>query len=224
MCGRYSFTKLADEVAKRFKVQLSGNTYRATYNGAPTMQMPVVSNQAPRLVSFMRWGLVPHWARDIRMGNRLINARAESLTEKPAFRKAFQRQRCLVISDGFFEWKKNGKKQPYRIELLDGGLFAMAGLWDRWTDPKGHTLQSFTIVTTQANEQVLPIHHRMPVILLPDQEQPWLFSDNTQELDRLLQPYPANCLKTFRVSDRVNSVRNNQADLIQPLASPPSLF
>jgi putative SOS response-associated peptidase YedK len=169
----------------------------------------------------LRWGLIPSWAKDPSIGARMINARAETLAEKPAFRSAFRKRRCLVAADGFYEWQKRGvgPKQPYRIARRDGGPFAFAGLWERWRDPaEGRDVESCTIVTTGANELLSPIHHRMPVILAPASYGLWL--DPGAELDRvqeLLAGDPGVDLLASAISTRVNKVANDDPEVLLPL-------
>jgi putative SOS response-associated peptidase YedK len=217
MCGRYTLVKKAKDIEQRFHVQLEEDAYHQTYNAAPTQVLPVISNQHPQVASYFKWGLIPFWAKDPSIGNKMINARAETLTEKPAFKKILQTKRCLVIADGFYEWKKNGKtKQPYRITLKDNGLFAFAGLWDEWKDEQGNKLRSFSIITTAPNDLMTSIHDRMPVVLPQIHEKDWL-SDDLQVKDalNLLQPYDADQMQAYPVSTLVNSPANNTHELIE---------
>jgi len=200
-----------------------------SFNIAPTQNVAVVLNDgATRLVS-MRWGLVPYWATDPRIGSRLINARAETLTTKSAFKNAFKRHRCLVLADGFYEWQRHGSaKIPLFIHLAPERSFGFAGLYETWTPPIGDPLITCTIITTEPNNLMRPIHDRMPVILPKGAESLWI--DSTIEDDRrlldLLQPYPVNEMAAYTVSALVNSVKNDSAECIAP-ASPqeqPLLF
>lgn len=219
MCGRYTLIKKAEEIEKRFHVQVEQDSLQATYNAAPTQLLPVISNDNPQIAAYYKWGLIPFWAKDTAIGNKMINARAETLPEKPAFKKSLQRKRCLVIADGFYEWQKNGKaKQPYRITLKDESLFAFAGLWDEWKDEQGHSIRSFTIITTDPNQLMSSIHDRMPVILHPSAEQEWLADElKPEEALKILQPYDARQMLAYPVSTLVNSPSNNSKELIEQI-------
>lgn len=228
MCGRYSITAPSEAVQRHFQV-LERPNLPPRYNLAPTQDAPVVrlgEDGARHLVS-LRWGLVPFWADDPSVASRMINARSESTAEKPAFRAAFRRRRCLVAADGFYEWKapekKGGRKQPYRIALKDGDLFAFAGLWERW-EPKedgGEALETFTILTTEANSKLAEIHPRMPVILPPERYDLWLDPDaDTESLRKVLGPFPEDDLNAYAISTRVNAVVNDDPDVVEPLNGP----
>lgn len=169
----------------------------------------------------MRWGLVPFWAKEASIGYKMINAKSETLTEKPSFRKPFKEKRCLVLADGFYEWGKTDKKNkvPYRLVLKNRQPFAFAGLWDIWKTPEGDKLLSFTIITTSANELMESIHDRMPVILHEKDEAKWLdpeFKD-TEKLSSLLQPYPSELMEAYKVSTIVNSPKNDTLACIEPV-------
>jgi len=228
MCGRYSLTTPVEGVRQVFGF-LERPNLAARYNIAPTQEVPAVRLEpaeaggatGPHLV-MLRWGLIPVWAKDKAIGSRMINARAETVAEKPSFRAAFAKRRCLIVADGFYEWRKDaGAKQPYRAAMADGRPFAFAGLWEHWTDPSdGTRVESCTIVTTEANELLKPIHPRMPVIVDPADFEAWL--DVTAGPDgarALLRPYPAGLMKVYPVSPRVNSVANDDAALIEPLTA-----
>jgi len=160
--------------------------------------------------------LIPHWAKDESIGNKLINARGETLTEKPSFRDAVQKRRCLVLTDGFYEWRRSGgEKQPYRITLADESLFTFAGLWESWNAPGGRDVRTFTIITTEPNGLMKPIHNRMPAMLTPEMEKVWISDEPLEEILHLLQPYDAKEMNAYPVSSRVNSPKNNEASLIQ---------
>ncbi|MFH0793003.1 MAG: SOS response-associated peptidase, partial [bacterium] len=178
MCGRYSQTAPLDVVMKRFEIAAGGDeSLSPRYNLAPTQDAPVVVivQEQGRRLKMMRWGLVPSWAKDCSIGNKLINARGETILEKTSFKRAFQRRRCLVVADGFYEWKRaGGRKQPMRIVMRDRQPFGMAGLWEAWRSPEGESVESFTIITTEANEMIRGIHNRMPVILKRGDEGMWL--------------------------------------------------
>src|SRR5258708_32718983 len=178
MCGRYTLAESPRKLAKRFDVpetpDLPFDGQR--FNIAPTQQVPIVGlGKEAREMTLARWGLIPSWAKDSKIGNSLINARADTVAEKPAFRSAFKRRRCLIPADGFYEWKTGEKvKQPYYIHLKDGQPFAFAGLWEQWEPPEGESVRSCAIITTDANDLMRPLHHRMPVILDPKHYATWL--------------------------------------------------
>jgi putative SOS response-associated peptidase YedK len=216
MCGRFSIAKEAEDIVARFEAGLA-NAFSKNYNAAPTQNLPVKTNSEPHVINFYRWGLVPFWAKDESIGSKLINARAETVSIKPSFKNSLKSRRCLVISDGFFEWKKMaGLKQPYRVTLKNEDLYAYAGLWDIWKDTQGNAVNSFTIITTDANELVSELHNRMPVILNREDEALWL--DNhaeTGDLLNLLKPFPSELMTKFPVSTLVNSPLNNSPDIIK---------
>ncbi len=192
------------------------------YNIAPTQNVAAVrlrSEQHTRELVFLRWGLIPRWAKDTKIGNSLINGRADTVAEKPSFRSAFKHRRCLVIADGFYEWKKQGtKKQPFYFQLKDGEPFAFAGLWESWSPPDGEKIESCALLTTEANEVVSPVHDRMPVILQKEDYEIWL-DPAVQERERLqplLAPYPSGQMKAYPVSTTVNNARNDVAACVEP--------
>lgn len=211
MCGRYSIATPTEQLIERFDTEMSVEPVPTRYNAAPTQSLPVVLNEEPRRIELLHWGLIPHWASDPSIGSRMINARAETLTSKASYREPFQKRRCLVLADGFYEWQKTaGGKVPMRIALKSGEPFALAGLWSIWRDPQGGQIRSFSIITTTPNELVAPIHDRMPAMLRPEDEAAWL--DNDADADAwqaLLQPYPAELLTAYPVSSRINSPRND---------------
>jgi putative SOS response-associated peptidase YedK len=221
MCGRYSLTTPVEALRRLFRFEQLPNL-APRYNIAPTQQAPVVrSSGSGREIVMLRWGLVPSWAKEI-AGAPLINARGESVAEKPSFRNAFAKRRCLVPADGFYEWpvRADGVKQPWRIGRRDGEPFAMAGLWESWRAPGGEDVESFTIVTTAANGDIAPLHDRMPVILATNDHDLWLNAAAPRaEILALLRPYPANELRAYAVSTRVNKVANDDAACIAPAAS-----
>ena len=216
-------------MARDFGVQEITDDLQPSFNVAPTDNVAVVLNNRVKQLVAMRWGLVPFWATDPKIASKHINARAETLTVKPAFKDAFKRRRCLVVADGFFEWQKQGAtKIPLFIHLEPERPFGFAGLYEIWTPPLGERLVTCTIITTQPNELVRPIHDRMPVILPKDAEDFWLDSaveDHTRLLD-LLQPYQASDMGAFTVSRLVNSVKNNSPECIEPVSvmGQPPLF
>lgn len=220
MCGRYTQTADPDKLAQRFRLQTPGPGMSRRYNIAPTQDAPVVANDDPKRLRLMRWGLIPSWAKDEAIGNRMINARAETLAEKPSFKKPFERRRCLVLADGFYEWRKTPgvTKVPMRFVLKSREPFAFAGLWDLWRASDGKEITSFTIVTTEANDLLRPVHDRMPVILRREDEERWLDS-NQADPSRflpLLRPYPAAEMEGYDVSTVVNSPRNDVPACVAP--------
>ncbi|MEM8907601.1 MAG: SOS response-associated peptidase, partial [Bacteroidota bacterium] len=177
----------------------------------------VVTNTAPDKIQYFRWGLIPFWANDEKIASRLINARVETITEKPAFRQAIEQRRCLVPFDGFYEWKKIGnQKIPHRICRKDEGIFSIAGIWETWTSPQGTSLFTFTLLTRAPNNLLAPIHNRMPAILQKEQEQMWIDPNcSTQEALALLSPFPDELLKAYPVSKRINKVQENDPRLLE---------
>lgn len=231
MCGRYSlFTPQAD-LRARFDAEPT-RSLEPRYNCAPGQELPVIRDDTPGRIDFLRWGLIPSWADDESVGNRLINARSETVREKRSFRDAYESRRCLVLADGFYEWVAgdDGSKQPYRVAFADDRPFAMAGLWERWTPKQTQTglgdfggggpdrdpdpVESFTILTTDPNDLIADLHHRMAVILAPDEEETWLHGD-PEAVSELLDPYPDDDLRAYPVSTRVNSPANDAPDLIE---------
>lgn len=221
MCGRYGFSvKDAKEVYKRFQIENPTVEVKPHYNIAPGTMQPVVTRHSPNSLQFMFWGLIPHWAKDTSMSYKTINARAEGIESKPTYRKPFRFQRCLIPATGFYEWDKSQKPSiPYYFHLKDESLFAFAGLYDIWKDPKdGQEMYSYTIITTEPNDVVAPIHNRMPVILKNENEDMWLDPDSIEpeRLLPLLQPYPSDAMIKHSVSTAVNNPRNDSEDLIKP--------
>ncbi len=219
MCGRYALTSPPEVIAQRFNL-LWVPEFSAHYNIAPTQAIAVVRDlgKGPELV-LLRWGLIPSWAKDATIGVKLINARAESLAIKPAFRSAYRRRRCLVPADAFYEWKPvAGRKQPYCVRMADGSLFGMAGLWEHWVDSSGQTVESCTIITTEANTLINELHERMPAILAPGEYATWLQADNTQA-EVLLKPFPPEQMSAYPVTLRVNNVKNDDAACLAPLVT-----
>lgn len=220
MCGRYSLTK--PELLKadhRFQLDLVPANLMPRYNIAPSQQVAAILNAAPSTLQLVRWGLIPSWAKDPMIGYRMINARAETLAEKPAFRRPLQRKRCLIPADGFYEWQRLGtRKVPHWIRLISGEVFAFAGLWDSWTDPKTKAaVTSCTIITTTPNQLLASIHDRMPVILPRESEAAWLSEGLAPEQAcALLTPYPATQMKASPISTLVNSPSNDTPEVLEP--------
>lgn len=220
MCGRFLLTAPVDALRRLFGVADSPN-FPARYNIAPTQDSAVIRLDAEggRELMLMRFGLIPSWAKDQSIAASLINARSDGVAAKPSFRQAFKQRRCLVPADGFYEWKPGpakGPKQPYLIARADRATFAFAGLWERWQGD-GQTIHSFSIITTDANKALAPIHHRMPVILDPKDYATWLDPQNAAP-QNLLQPAPDELMQAIPVSTRVNAVRNDDPDCIARLA------
>jgi putative SOS response-associated peptidase YedK len=216
MCGRYTLSTPADVLAELFELEVVP-ALRPRYNIAPTQNAPIVRSKGEsRKLDLLRWGLIPHWAKEKSMGNRMINARSETVADKPSFRSSFKRQRCLVPADGFYEWKIDGSvKQPYHIRLKDGRPFAMAGLWSRWQDPEGEDILTYTILTTEPNPLLADIHNRMPVILPPDAYDIWLGESSREDLQALLQSYPAADMEAGPVSRLVNNPTHDDPRCIE---------
>ena len=223
MCGRFTLSANLDDLQGRFGFMARDLEYRPRYNIAPTQPVLVVSvdpQQGNRLAGFMRWGLVPFWAKGLKIGSRMINAVSETAAGKPAFRAAFKKRRCLILADGFFEWRKEGKeKVPTYIFQKSKTPFAFAGLWENWKSPEGEQVRSCTILTTTPNELIQPIHNRMPVILSQETEALWLdpLTEEPETLTPLLIPSPAEELATVIVSDLVNSYKNSGPECVQPV-------
>jgi putative SOS response-associated peptidase YedK len=220
MCGRYSFILEDEMIKERFGVTVRSAIYKARYNCAPTQKLAVISNETPGELSLYRWGLIPFWAKDISIGNKLINAKSETILEKPSFMTSFQKRRCLVLSDGFYEWKKGTEKTPFRIMRKDGSAFAMAGIWDKWNSPEGEEIHSFAILTTTPNSLMKEIHDRMPVILDRQVEKRWIESASEEELIQLMKPYEGSTLIAYPISSKVNSPRNDSPEIIEPVGDP----
>jgi len=221
MCGRYMITSAREAMKRVFDVPTLFEL-APRYNVAPTQEVPVVRLQeGERELAMLRWGLIPSWAKDPEIGNRMINARGETVAEKPSFRSAFRRRRCLVVADGFYEWQKrpHGPKQPYYITVGNGGPFGFAGLWERWSDPiEDYLVESCTIVTIIANDRLEPIHNRMPVIIDPSDFDAWLdTSGNPAIAQALLAPYLAERMRAYPISTRINNVKNDDPTCIEPL-------
>ncbi|WP_299818100.1 SOS response-associated peptidase [uncultured Pontibacter sp.] len=230
MCGRYSVTitvKDKNNKASRIARLLEKLKMDSYYNAAPSQLLPVVTGDEPEKAQLFSWGLLPHWAKDNNYRNKAVNARAETLLDKPSFRELINRRRCLVPADGFYEWRKTaGGKIPYRFLLKSEELFTFAGLWDEWTDTEtGEAQQTFTIITTEANELVKPTHNRMPVILTPEKEEAWLdVTKSNNLLQELLQPFPAEEMKSYVDSPLVYSIANSTPAVLAQVPEQGSLF
>ncbi len=220
MCGRYTLTTNKVKIAEEFHlhdVQL--RELPPQYNIAPSQPVPVLIEKPELQLQLFRWGLIPSWTKDPSIGNRMINARSETLSAKASFSKPLRDQRCLILADGFYEWKVEGRqKTPYYIRLKSKHPFGFAGLWSKWMAPNGNEIYSCAIITGEPNELLKPIHNRMPVILSKEKRERWLNPSNhdTKELVNLLESYPAGEMEAYPVSRAVNSPSNNSPECIQP--------
>ncbi len=221
MCGRFSLAVVSESLCALFKLAREIEL-PPRYNIAPSQEVGAVRAAADGTseLVLLRWGLIPHWAKDPSIGARTINARAETLAEKHSFRTAFRKRRCLIPADGFYEWsQREGKKQPYFVRMREGEPFAMAGLWERWQEPGGHDVESCAIVTCGANELLRPVHHRMPVILPADDFDRWLdpAENDSRTLQPLLRLFPGRAMKIHPVSIHVNNPRNDDPRCVEPM-------
>ena len=228
MCGRFTLTSTPERLALRFGLD-EVPELAPRYNIAPSQDVLTVRAEAggARVLESRRWGLIPHWAKDPKIGNRMINARSETAVERPAFRDAFRLRRCLVPADGFYEWAGgSAPRQPYRIGLSDGSPFAIAGLWEQWSRSEGPAIESCTLLTTRANERIAPLHDRMPVILEPDDYARWLDPElrDPKPLFDLLRPLASERLELHAVSLRVNDPRHDDPACAAPVAASGLLF
>lgn len=217
MCGRFTMNESNEAVTERFAVQESLFTTTPRYNIAPSQTVGVVLDNGVRCLEGLKWGLIPSWSKDAKIGNKLINARGETLSEKPSFRSAYKRRRCLIPTTGFYEWQKQGPQQgPLFIHLQDRQLFGLAGLWEEWQAPDASIVRSFTIITVAPNHFMDAIHNRMPAILRPEDEKVWLDPtlEDTTALQALLQPYSNEAMAAYPVSKHVNSPANDDAQCI----------
>ena len=230
MCGRASLTKVEKELEARFMAAFYSEDLERynplpSYNIAPTHYHPLITNEDPEHLQYFKWGLIPFWAKKASIGSGMINARIETIAEKPAFKNAIEKRRCIIPFDGFYEWKKVDKEKiPYRIQLLDKSIFAVAGIWEKWRSPDQELIYSFSVITQPANKLMAPIHDRMPAILLPEQEKLWIDQSlSTKEALQLIEPYPDDAMHAYTVSSRVNKVSENDASLIEevPYTPPP---
>ena len=226
MCGRFTNKAKPEQIRTEFKVGRNNpDIYQSRFNIAPSQMIDVVFEpETERILSQLKWGLIPSWAKDPDIGNRMINARAETITEKPSFREAFRSRRCIISASGFYEWQKaeKGAKQPFYFYLKDKEVFGFAGLWEEWLDKQtGELLETCTIITTEANEVLKPIHDRMPVILKAKDYDQWLDpkEKDTNKLQKLLVPYAAKEMDSHPVSRSVNVTTTNTSDLIAPINS-----
>lgn len=215
MCGR--FTIPDEELFLRSKgLNFRPKGLKARFNVAPSQLVPVLKQSAQE-VQMLKWGLVPSWSRAPTVGNKMINARAETISEKPSFRSAFKKRRCVILANGFYEWKMDGsKKIPYYIFLKNHEPFGFGGLWEHWKSPEGEILETCTIITTEANEFMRPLHHRMPAIIQPTDFSKWLDQPEKEEsLKELLRPFSSSAMETYAVSTFVNNPRNDSKECIR---------
>ncbi|CAN7290991.1 SOS response-associated peptidase [Peribacillus frigoritolerans] len=222
MCGRFTLFTDIEEIKERFDIQGSfDEEYQFSYNIAPSQSVLSVINDGVRnRLGYLRWGLIPFWAKDEKAGYKMINARAETIAEKASFRNAYKKKRCLIIADSFYEWKKTPERKiPMRIKLKNHAPFGMAGLWESWKSPEGISVYSCSIITTVPNELMTSIHDRMPVILKPEDEKDWLNPsiNDPAYLQQYLKSFDSEQMEAFEVSTDVNSTKNNSPNLIQQI-------
>ena len=223
MCGRFTLISSVSDLQLKFGFAMEPADVRPRYNVAPTQQVLTVVNDGERRGELMRWGLVPSWAKDVKIGNRMINAVSETAASKPAFRSAFRRRRCLVLADGFYEWRKEGKQRiPLYFSQKSGEPMAFAGLWENWKSPEDEWIRSCTILTTAANSFIEPVHNRMPVMLSAETVPLWLdpLTETPENLQPLMLPAPSELLDVREVSPTVNNVRNDNPGCIDAVVPP----
>jgi putative SOS response-associated peptidase YedK len=221
MCGRFSIYSLVQRLGDYFAIDEMVGDVLHRYNVTPSHKVPVIINNAgKRRLGSLRWGLIPHWAKDESVGYKMINARSETLHEKPSFREAFKKRRCTVLADSFFEWKTEGKeKRPYLIRLKEDKPMAFAGIWESWNSPENEKINTVSIVTTEANSLMKDVHHRMPVILGEKSLARWLEGPyDEEELLRLLEPFDEDKMQIYEVSPEVNKVANDSEELLKPVS------
>ncbi len=217
MCGRFALYTSFQSIKEYADILAELEELEANYNVAPGQNIPIILRKNDgNYLELFKWGLIPFWAKDPQIGYKMINTRAETINEKPSFKYAFQKRRCLVPANGFYEWRKKDK-QPFYIHLKERKLFTFAGIWENWKSPEGEFIQTCSIITTSANDTLENIHNRMPVILPRNSEMDWLSNEDQNVLKNLLRPYPADEISFFKVSHNVNSVKNNQPELINPI-------
>ncbi|MCK1983391.1 MULTISPECIES: SOS response-associated peptidase [Peribacillus] len=222
MCGRFTLFTDIEEIKDRFDIQGSfDEEYQFSYNIAPSQSvLSVINDGARNRLGYLRWGLIPFWAKDEKVGYKMINARAETIAEKASFRNAYMKKRCLIIADSFYEWKKTPERKiPMRIKLKNHAPFGMAGIWESWKSPEGISVYSCSVITTVPNELMTSIHDRMPVILKPEDEKDWLNPTNNDPayLQQYLKSFDSEQMEAFEVSTDVNSTKNNSSTLIQQI-------
>jgi putative SOS response-associated peptidase YedK len=225
MCGRYSFSTTADKLKAQFGELEFGHDLSINFNVAPTQYAYVITNKHPNRLDYFRWGLIPYWAKDAKHAARLINARMEGISDKPSFSAPIRKRRCLVLADSFYEWKRTGKtKVPFRILSQQDELLVMAGIWDVWYHGE-EPVYTFSIITTEPNKEVAPVHNRMPLVFSKQaQWKKWLSDLSLHEVLSMLSPPEDGLLKMYQVSDKVNYVKNNSPGLHDEAKGPASLF
>lgn len=225
MCGRFSLAVSKERINKQFNLSIEKDLDKS-YNIAPTQEAYVISNNEPKILQKMAWGLVPYWSKDSNLNSNLINARSEGIASRPSFRIPIRKRRCLVLADGFYEWRKEGRNRiPYRIVHNSNMIMAMAGIWDVWKTPEGNNLITFAILTTKPNTEMKAVHDRMPVILPTEEAQKnWLSDLKLEHTLDMLQTLGEGQLDVFPVSQKVNSPSFNKAELYQQIELPPTLF
>ena len=222
MCGRYTLFTDIEEIKERFDIQGSfDEEYQFSYNIAPSQSvLSVINDGARNRLGYLRWGLIPFWAKDEKVGYKMINARAETIAEKASFKNAYKKKRCLIIADSFYEWKKTPERKiPMRIKLKNHAPFGMAGIWESWKSPEGRSIYTCSVITTVPNELMTSIHDRMPVILKPEDEKDWLNPsiNDAAYLQQYLKSFDSEQMEAFEVSTDVNSTKNNSPNLIQQI-------
>ncbi len=221
MCGRFTLTVDPAELQDTFSNYTFPSKFAPRFNIAPSQPVLTIPNDGTDTADFFIWGLIPMWAKDPTIGNRLINARGETIAEKPSFRGSFKHKRCLILADGFYEWKTSPVKKnktPYFIHMKDRSVFTFAGLWDAWESPDGSSIRTCTIITTEPNELMATLHNRMPVILHPRDHAKWLDTSHQtpENLLTLIKPYPADVMSAYPVSTLVNKPENDSPELVVP--------
>jgi len=217
MCGRYTLTNPdEEEIKRRFDLKKRLPKLSPRFNISPQQEVPVILNESPNEISLLRWGLIPHWAKEEKIGYKMINARAETILEKLSYKGPFRKHRCLVLADSFYEWKKTKEgKKPFRVMMKDDRIFCFAGIWASWKGPDKE-ISSFSIITVAPNQLMKSIHDRMPVIIPPEGEKKWLAELSDQEAVKFLKAYPAEQMKAYEISTLVNSPKNDSSDVIVP--------
>ena len=214
MCGRFQLSVKGKQISERFNIEVFDELYTPSYNCVPSQKLPVITNKQPDRLSYFNWGLIPFWTKNPKVGAKSINTRSETISQKPSFKEAFKKQRCLIPANGYYEWKKGNSNTPYRIFIKDERIFTIAGIWDVWKDAENREIYTFSIITTKANSILENIHGRMPVILNPDDEKSWLQEDDEVRLKSLLKPYSSSFFDFYPISKAINSPKNNNPNVI----------
>ena len=218
MCGRFARINTAKEIKEAFNLDQIEIELQPSYNIAPTQDVAVIIENGQSKLTAMRWGLIPYWAKDEKIGFKLINARSETVDEKPSFKYSFQKRRCLVVANGFYEWQQRGaKKYPYFIHLKDNKPICFAGIYDKWNSPDGNRITTCSIITTDAAKEIKSIHPRMPAILSEKEFSMWFKNSDMKQLKQMLVPYSSEQIEFHEVSQEVNSPVNNNVSLIETL-------